>query len=119
MESKYYVYAHCDYNFNPFYIGKGSGYRWKNGTTGRGKEWHKKTDELGGYRNRILMDNLNNSEAYELESFVIETIGLDSLVNEHSGSWNKGKTGVYSEEQLERYRASAKKRGNNRGKWKQ
>lgn len=90
VDKSHYVYSHfTDDYFKPFYIGKGSGNRCKDGTKGRNTEWHQITDEHGGFNWRILMDGLSKSEAHELEMLVIETYGRDTLTN-----WN----GKHSEE---------------------
>lgn len=63
-----YVYAHYDVNGTPFYIGKGVARRaWDDS---RHPLWHRYVERhLGGkYTVRILMDDLSQEQAEELES---------------------------------------------------
>ena len=79
----YYVYEHTTLQGDRFYIGKGKGYRYKDGKM-RNDDWHKKTEY--GFKYNILMDKLTNDEARELESFVIDEIGIDKLCNKILGA---------------------------------
>jgi len=76
----YYVYAHCDEQYNAFYIGMGSGRR----------AWSRKRHTLwvryvekhlhGKYQVQILADNLTKGEAEEVENAFIVYLG-DNLLN--------------------------------------
>ena len=85
-----FVYAHKrKTDDTTFYIGKGS-YFGNNGcgrhkvTGDRNKHWHNVANKHGWY-SEILMDDLTDDEAFELEMFVIETIGMDNLCNYTKG----------------------------------
>ena len=60
---QYYTYAHYnDHSLNPIYIGKGSG----------GRAFSNKEYDFNEVS--ILMDNLSEDEAYELEYFILSEI---------------------------------------------
>ena len=91
-----YVYAHRkSTDDSVFYIGKGRGYR-LNQKTSRNPHWHNIVNKHGFY-SEILMNDLTDAEAFELEMFLISEIdGLCNLTlggDGHLGlpSWNKGK----------------------------
>ena len=79
-----YTYAHRRNDTGAiFYIGKGSGIRHR--VTGdRNKHWWHVYNKVGR-TSEILMDDLTDDEAFELEELVIETIGLENLVNYSKG----------------------------------
>ena len=93
-----YVYAHrrAD-NGKIFYIGKGSCNRaWV--FRRRNKHWNSVATK--GVEVEILMDNLTDSEAFELEELLCDEIGYDNLTNSAPAGlggvgkmkpWNKGK----------------------------
>jgi len=86
-ENKFYVYA----NYNKeglFYVGKGTGTRIYNKTS-RSKAFIKQAN-VGGYYYRILAGAISSEKAYELEELIIETIGLENLVNMLPGGINSG-----------------------------
>lgn len=85
---EYYVYEHLTLNDDRFYIGKGKGYRYKNGTM-RNQEWHNKTKH--GFKYNVLMKGLTNEEANELELFIIKEIGYDNLCNKKRGNYIRTK----------------------------
>ena len=80
MNNKFYIYEHTLNNSR--YIGKGCGDRC-NSKKKRGKTW--KDAFKDDFNVKILMDGLTEDEAWELEEFVIDEIGLDNLVNEQKG----------------------------------
>lgn len=76
---RYYVYTHSDKDGNVFYIGKGTNKRaWDKN---RGKAWEKKVEELGEYVIDVPYNKLTEHEALDLEALLIETHGIDNLVN--------------------------------------
>ena len=81
VDTNYYVYSHLDLDGKCFYIGKGSKDRVKDGAKSRSDEWHAKTKD--GFMWKILVSNLTNTQAYELERSFCEQIGWDNLVNKH------------------------------------
>jgi len=97
------VYCHVSNIDNKiFYVGSGSYYR-PTRKAQRTKGWDFIAKK--GYRVRVLKDFLNKSDSLELEELIIDTIGIDNLVNIGTGhhlkgkpSWNKGKTNYLSEE---------------------
>lgn len=73
----YYVYTHSDLSGNVFYVGKGTKRRaWDKN---RGEEWFQKSKE--GYNINIDYTELTQDEALDLEALLIETYGIDNLVN--------------------------------------
>lgn len=81
--NRYNVYAHYIED-TIFYIGKGTGKRYLSKHS-RNKHWNNKVKKYGDFTAKILADNLNESDAYELEELVVDTIGLDCLTNVCSG----------------------------------
>jgi hypothetical protein len=67
----YYVYGHYTVNADQlFYIGKGTGYRFKS-TTNRSKDWLEFTKENKWYY-KIIENNLSEEEALRIESELIQ-----------------------------------------------
>ena len=66
----FYTYAHYNKDNKPIYIGKGTGDR-----------AYTKRDYGEEYTVKIIDDNLYEETALELESFLIEQIGIDNLYN--------------------------------------
>lgn len=66
----HYIYTHSTLNDEIFYVGKGIGYRYKDGRSGRSVKWHEKTED--GFKWNIIATNLNKEEALELEKFIIQ-----------------------------------------------
>jgi hypothetical protein len=126
LDTKFYVYRHIRLDTNtPFYIGKGLKGRAEQ-KINRNKYW-KHIVANCGYTIEIIMENLNETQAFSKE---IEFIKLyknlgyceanftnggegptghihsvetrQKLSNKLKGkaAWNKGKTGIYSEETL-------------------
>ena len=86
-----YVYTHNKKDTGKvFYVGKGSNYR-INVKSGRGKLWQETTAKHG-YTKHILVDGLSDADALELEDFVIQTIGLNNLINNDAGGIQPPKT---------------------------
>jgi len=77
----FYVYAH----YSPltgecFYIGKGTGNR-RYSKWNRNSHWRNKVKKHGGFDVKILIDNLLEEQAFEIEMLYIESVGLDNLCN--------------------------------------
>jgi len=77
--NKFYVYSHIDNKGKCFYIGKGSGRRAYH-SKGRTEYWGEKAKN--GYKVLILVSNLTEEKAYELEWKFGEQIGWENLVNQ-------------------------------------
>jgi len=76
--STYYVYGHfIPGEDTPFYIGKGTGRRYKK-TDNRNK-WWKHIAEKYGYESRILQEGLTDEEACKLEKQLIVQYGRRDL----------------------------------------
>jgi len=76
--NKYYVYGHfIPGEETPFYIGKGTGRRYKK-TDNRNK-WWKHITEKYGYESRILQEGLTDEEACDLEKQLIVQYGRRDL----------------------------------------
>lgn len=82
MENKFYVYSHYKKtNGECFYIGKGTGNRYKS-TSGRNNHWHNIVNKHDfGYI--ILVNNLSEEKAFDLESNFCKQIGYENLCNIH------------------------------------
>lgn len=96
----HYVYIHRRISDNHiFYIGKGNSgkgnNRHKHGY-GRNKDWHKIADEHGWY-SKIIKSNLSEIKALELETMLINRVGVYRLANKNY--LNHGQSGYkHSEE---------------------
>ena len=120
--STFYTYVHCKPNGTPFYVGKGVPRR-ANSLNSERNPYYLSTVEKYGAENIIInkFECASEANAFELEMFVIESlkekgIKLTNFTNGGEGSsgyvhslevklkmkerlpWNKGKTGVYSQE---------------------
>ena len=114
-----YAYLHCRPNGTPFYVGKGTANRVTR-THARNKHYGHITSKYG--RENILIGSLECSSdaiAFELEKGLIKCfrrMGVD-LANYNDGGegfiqgnipWNKGKTGLLSDEARAKISAAAK-----------
>jgi hypothetical protein len=86
----YYVYVHKRKGTNKiFYVGKGtkskSGINRVESDKNRNIHWHHVVDKDGGYDYEILHDDLTESESFEIETQLINEIGLEHLVNMTDG----------------------------------
>lgn len=80
---RFYVYTHefasGPNKGRPFYVGKGSGRRaWSKST--RSKYWQSVAGKYG-FAVRLIDSEISESQAFELEKFLIETIGRNALCN--------------------------------------
>lgn len=104
MENKYYIYFHINPLKNEiFYVGKGSGKR-AYCKRRRNKHWNNIVSKYG-YIIDIVETGLTEQLAFDREIYYIKKIGRDNLTNMTNGGeggepWNKGKKGIYTEEQL-------------------
>lgn len=89
-DNRFYVYAYYSNNI-VFYIGKGTGTRIYNKTK-RSEAFINKIKE-GNWHYIKLAENLTEEDSYELEEIIIETIGLNNLVNIVPGGTEKYKLG--------------------------
>lgn len=78
--NKYYVYVHRDTSGNIFYVGSGTGPRWRS-TTNRSEKWHEVS--TSGYSSEKVWCDLVVTDAREIEELLIQLIGIDKLVNKH------------------------------------
>lgn len=82
----YYVYLHKRKGTNKvFYVGKGtkskSGINRIESDKNRNIHWHRVVEKDGGYDYEIYEDNLQEQDALDLETQLINEIGLENLVN--------------------------------------
>jgi hypothetical protein len=80
IKNKYYVYAHLKKtNGECFYIGKGTRDRYKN-KVGRNQHWNNINNKYG-FEPIILINNISEEKAFELESIICKQIGYENLCN--------------------------------------
>ena len=70
MDKRFYVYEWIDDSGKVFYIGKGTGYRYRK-TTGRNRYFTRYLDKHGG-KSIIVVDCLDEQTAYRTEEFLID-----------------------------------------------
>jgi len=89
MEDKrFYVYVHyC--NNKLIYIGKGTGKRYLSKDY-RNKHWNNTVNKHKDLSCFIVCDSMKETDAYELEEFLISEIGLNNLTNISLGGENFG-----------------------------
>lgn len=79
-EDNFYIYCHRKKTDGKcFYIGKGKKDRFKN-TQGRNKHWWNIVNKHG-FDYEILINNLSEEKAFELESKICQQIGYNNLCN--------------------------------------
>jgi hypothetical protein len=78
--NNFYIYSHIRKTDGKcFYIGKGKGNRYKN-IIGRNQYWHNVVNKYG-FETKILVNNISEEKAFELESYFCEQIGYENLCN--------------------------------------
>lgn len=81
---EFYVYVHKKPNGDIFYVGKGKkkrAYSKKN----RNPHWANVVNKYGTYDIEIIDSDLIEIQAFELEEFLIELIGIENLTNQTLG----------------------------------
>ena len=79
-ENRFYIYCHRRLTDGKcFYIGKGTKDRYKN-TIGRNQHWWNIVNKYG-FEFVILIDNISEEKAFELESYFCVQIGYENLCN--------------------------------------
>ena len=103
----YYVYCHRKkIDGKCFYIGKGTGDRFKT-TYSRNRYW-KNIVQKHGFEPEILINNITEEKAFELESIICNQIGYENLCNIRKElGW-----GGYSHSEETKQNMSIKKKGN-------
>lgn len=98
MNNIFYVYVHRKLTNNHiFYVGKGCGYR-SHDKTGRNDYWNKIINKHG-FSVEIVLKNLTESQAFNLEIELIKFYGRDRLCNLTDGG--EGVSGaVFSESRI-------------------
>lgn len=80
MEKLFYVYCHRKKSTGEcFYIGKGTGPRYKCKTS-RNNHWYNIVNKYG-FEAEILVNNISEEKAFELESHICNQIGYENLCN--------------------------------------
>jgi hypothetical protein len=80
MDKNFYVYCHrTKTDGKCFYIGKGTGDRYQT-TFSRNRYWYNIVD-THGFEPVILINNITEEKAFELEAHICEQVGYDNLVN--------------------------------------
>lgn len=93
MENKFYVYLHIkETTGEPFYVGKGCGYR-STRKTNRTKHWHSIVNKYG-YDVINLEVNLTEEESFEKEIYWIDRIGRKDLGNGPLINYSNGGEGT-------------------------
>lgn len=83
MSSSFYVYTHRKPNGEVFYVGKGSGDRYKS-KKDRSQHWHRVVKKHG-YTARIELENLTEKDALSKEIELISYYGMENLCNHTKG----------------------------------
>jgi hypothetical protein len=79
-DNRFYIYCHRRLTDGKcFYIGKGCGFRYIQ-KTNRNHHWNNIVNKYG-FESVILINNISEKKAFELESYFIKTIGLKNLSN--------------------------------------
>jgi hypothetical protein len=91
MANNFYVYCHRKKTDGKcFYVGKGIGYRYKNHHN-RNNHW-KNIVNKHGFTWEILINNISEEKAFELESEICKQIGYENLCNLNEEKGNGGWT---------------------------
>jgi hypothetical protein len=90
--ARFYIYCHRKKTDGKcFYIGKGTGYRYKN-IYNRNNHW-KNIVNKHGFTWEILINNISEEKAFELEAEFCKQIGYENLCNinqeKGNGGWSR------------------------------
>jgi hypothetical protein len=98
--NRFYVYCHRKKTDGKcFYIGKGTGYRYSD-IGGRNQYW-KNIVNKHGFTWEILINNISEKKAFELEALICNKIGYDNLCNLNQEKGNGGWT-ISNEQKIQR-----------------
>jgi group I intron endonuclease len=106
MENKYYVYCHRKKTDGEcFYIGKGTGNRYKDSNM-RNPHWWNIVNKYN-FETEILINNINELKAFEYEAYFCKQIGYKNLCNIREELGNGG----WSHSKETKYKISESKKG--------
>jgi hypothetical protein len=81
VPTNHYVYVHTNpkNSSDVWWVGSGAGYRAWNFSAGRNEEYLSKVKEFGMPNVEIVYENLTKEDALDLEKYLTEKIGIESL----------------------------------------
>lgn len=109
--NRFYVYSHVRKTDGKcFYIGKGTGNRYKLAHR-RNQYWHRIVNKHG-FESIILVNNISEEKAFELEAEFCKQIGYENLCNVHmEDGWGGHSISEETRKKMSKPKSKSKKKG--------
>lgn len=111
MNTNFYVYKHTFAN-GTLYIGKGKGKRYRSNAS-RNTYWHNLKNKYGVPAKEIIVDNLTEEDAFDLENLIIEELQDTAISTCNISTGGSGCEGYKHTEEHKEYMSELQKEAKN------